>query len=181
MKSWASIYKQRMNNNYYSHIKNKYEPFINKILELGNNQFAEYGCGTGNITKAILEYKPNSRHLCIDNDNEMIQLAVQNLSNYKQCILSVADILNPTIRVNKGTLIHSHGVLEHFNDEDIRKIINIQRRNNCMLVHYVPTIKYNSPSRGDERLLYPCQWRKICNPNEMIEFNQGYDLILIWK
>lgn len=80
-----------------------------------------------------------------------------------------------------GEVGHSHGVLEHFNDVEIRDIIKLQREQYETLIHYVPSYLYRTPSFGDERLMTPENWQEICQPDEIIEFNGGYDLILKWR
>jgi hypothetical protein len=44
----------------------------------------------------------------------------------------------------------------------------------------VPGEKYKEPSFGDERLLSIEKWMDL-NPTDIIEFNEGFDLILYWK
>lgn len=48
-------------------------------------------------------------------------------------------------------------------------------------IHYVPSSKYEKPSFGDERLMTPAEWVAIAAPTSIVEFNDGYDLALIWE
>ncbi|MFA5048557.1 MAG: class I SAM-dependent methyltransferase [Patescibacteria group bacterium] len=185
MKTWYNFYKDRLNGKYFNHVSNKYNVFINEILNSINyNHYkfiVEVGCGICSITRALMEQKTNCIYFGLDKSKEMLNLSLQNL------LLAQKESIFELIQCNilsencYGDLVHSHGVLEHFSDKHIQKIINNQLKNFRELIHYVPSNKYKNPSFGNERLLTSAQWKKICNPNEIIEFNDGYDLILKWK
>ncbi len=178
--SWLDFYTVRNNKSYYNHIRDKYSPFIDKISEciLANNYqtIVELGCGIGSITRSLIERFPTKIYDVVDKDKEMLNLCISNLSYLSTIQFWKADILKTSFG---GDIIHSHGVLEHFSDSQIRKIISLQKGKT--LLHYVPSNKYDNPSFGDERLMSPEQWEKICSPDETIEFNDGYDLILKWN
>lgn len=179
MSKWSSFYKDRCNDKYQQHVRNKYQPFISIIKNLiETNRFtnvAEFGCGIGTITKELQALPIN--FTLIDNDEEMLNLAQQHINNTK------ITYLNDCIKKEsnqKYDLIYSHGVLEHFSDEEIQLIINKQKKLATYLIHYVPSYKYKNPSFGDERLMHPNEWQNICKPDKIISFNNGYDLILFW-
>jgi hypothetical protein len=73
----------------------------------------------------------------------------------------------------------SHGVLEHFDDFQIRDIINQCKDCSILSMHYVPSNRYLEPSRGDERLMSVDQWLQIYPFDDIVEFNEGKDLILV--
>jgi hypothetical protein len=74
--------------------------------------------------------------------------------------------------------IFSHGVLEHFKDEQIKYIIRRQKQEAQRVIHYVPTNKYVKQSFGDERLMSAKEWIKRFSPTNFKTFNSGFDLIL---
>lgn len=180
MKSWYEFYNQKCNVKYYNYVHDKYNPFISKIIEEMHPRakIAEFGCGMGNITKALMYVNQHANYTLIDNSNEMLDLAEQNLDTLNLNI-ECWDILTPY--PERFDLIHSHGVLEHFSDDEIKQIIENQLSICNKLIHYVPSSKYNYQSYGDERLLSKSYWRKNFKPTNIIEFNDGYDLILIWE
>ena len=182
MKTWKEIYSDRLNDRYRNHISSKYSKFIEMIQD-SSSKFAEFGCGAGFISRAILSNNPDSKNVCLDICQDMLDLTKQNLNGFDNFICLQHDILEPFNQLDlKDYTIHSHGVLEHFNDQEIKTIISNQKQtSNKRSFHYVPGHKYQKPSRGDERLLTKDQWFDICQPNEIIEFNDGYDYILVFN
>lgn len=162
--SWAEFYKSRVNSErYFNHFNKKYKPFLEMILSTGDNFIFEAGCGIGSVSKALQEHLITSTG--IDLDEEIVKLANENLGSDR---FQQHDIFKMTTYV----LTVTHGVLEHFSDEDILKILS--RYPNS--VHYVPLDKYENPSYGDERLLSVEYWLELVKPVEHIIFNDGYDL-----
>lgn len=191
MKSWYEIYSERMNQKYFSHVKFKYSPFIDTIIAGGIcdpliNTFVELGCGAGNITKALIECVPaRFKFLMIDNCPQMLRLAMQNNPFAQAYSHNILNTSNFHYQSSGSALVHSHGVLEHFNDSDINMIISNNR--NCDQIHYVPGTLYKVPSRGDERLMGIDEWNRILKTNndvrfDLSSFNDGYDIIIkTWR
>jgi hypothetical protein len=76
-------------------------------------------------------------------------------------------------------VVHSHGMLEHFDDHTIRDVIRAHSHARVQ-VHYVPGL-YDEPTFGDERLMPAESWMDICAPNQIIKFNDGLDYALIFE
>lgn len=197
MKTWYDIYVERMNDHYRQHVAVKYGQMIQYIVHqlkaFHGKKLAEYGCGAANISRLIVEASCKFKfplpfvHL-IDIDSRMLDLARHNMQEAgmrpkDDFAATQANIVEPVMSyfANGYDIIYSHGVLEHFTDTQIRFAISEQLKKAPMLIHYVPSDKYTEPSFGDERLLSPAQWKEICNPTDIMEFNAGYDLLLIWE
>lgn len=182
---WYKFYQDRQNMHYKKHIATRYEDFIHYIINSMPDKgkkpvhLHEAGCGAANVSLALyneLKGIDINFHISMsDKCPDMLELAHENVpEGYKALIDMTKDTL-PTADV-----IFSHGVLEHFNNEDIVKIVSKQLESASKVVHYVPSDKYKTPSFGDERLMSAEQWQEICNPTYIEEFNKGYDLILSW-
>lgn len=182
---WYKFYLKRQNLIYKKHIETRYEDFINHILNSCPDKgkkpihIHEAGCGAANVSLALwkrLKAQGINFHISMsDKCPDMLELAHENLGEgYKALIDMTKDNL-PTADV-----IFSHGVLEHFDNENIVKIVSNQLKASKKVLHYVPSSKYKKPSFGDERLMSVQDWQNICNPTSIIEFNDGYDLILVW-
>lgn len=182
---WYNYYKNRQNDRYRKHIETKYADFIDYIINSIPNKgkepihLHEAGCGAGNVSLAVykkLRKDAMNFHITMsDKCKDMLELAHENLEVSYKAVLDVTYDKLP-----EADVVFSHGVLEHFDDETIVKIISNQLFTADKVIHYVPSNKYEKPSFGDERLLTVEQWQEICNPTSIIEFNDGLDLILTW-
>jgi len=163
MNDWHLYYSNRVNSTYQDYFCKKYKPFLDTIRKISTGNLLEAGCGIGSTTKALGG---------VGFDLYIHQLACKNgILAYKGDLL-----VHSSYR--KVSVIHSHGVLEHFSDSDIFKIISIQKKFADYLVHYIPGQKYIKPSFGDERLMSVYFWRQF---GEVSTFNNGYDYILTLK
>jgi len=196
-KTWFEHYAARMNDQYRDHMRKKYAKHINMVASAASKdnglRVAEIGCGAANITRLVSERiikKSNDtifpRYVILDSCPQMLGLARANLLAVSDHVAQLGNALD--LGMSKDLMdvdvFHSHGVLEHFRDGQINVIINEQKRmasRGAQLIHYVPSAKYEKPSFGDERLMTPDQWFDICMPDDIIEFNDGYDLILKWS
>jgi len=184
MTSWYEFYKDRVCDSYFDYVNEKYKRFIDEVVDSVNNSYGnmvEVGCGIGSITKAVTRQSEVAFFnpvVLLDQSEEMLNLTKLNLIGEN---LDAKYIYKSVLEFKPifSSVVHSHGLLEHFSDNDINTIINNLK--GAKQVHYVPSYKYVTPSRGDERLLTPQQWRDICSPDEIIEFNDGFDLILKWE
>jgi SAM-dependent methyltransferase len=192
MNNWAQFYQDRINDRYLSHIERRYGTFIELLRASISNEhkyIVEFGSGPGNITKLLDKTHKNKEFILLDNNKEILNLAKENLQRCNNLIKYIEyDIRNEYIEDDiknnfkiTPDLIHSHGVLEHFSNEEIKMIIDNQKCFNVPIIHYVPSWKYRTPSFGDERLLTAENWKNICNPDKIIEFNDGYDYALCWN
>lgn len=203
MKSWYNFYRDRVNDDsYYNYFCSKYKDFLEIILDkiiwlkyprtLNHNTFpvtnsySEIGCGTANTTRFLIDSK-HSYHYCADSNQKMLSLARKNIartSNNKKVSFEVINAVNPQFFLKphgKTAICHSHGLLEHFNNKDIVKIIRNQLNTSNISINYVPSNKYKHPSFGNERLMSPFRWKQILGNFDVKihEFNNGKDLVLI--
>jgi trans-aconitate methyltransferase len=187
MSRWSDFYKDRLNEGYENYVRNRYAPFIQEIISHPYHFIEEHGCGPGFITKIIRQDYPKDDVLyyMYDNDTDILELTKQNLEwnkHSRDILIQQHDLKKYSQMLPRYVdVIFSHGVLEHFDDNTIREVINMQLTRGKTLIHYVPSNKYEIPSFGDERLMSPKEWKNICQPTEIKEFNNGFDLILIWN
>jgi hypothetical protein len=182
MSTWAEFYESRMGDDYLKYVKNRYIEHINAITCFLNPGVTsvELGCGTATITRALFDREPNRSYVYCDNNTPILEMAIDRM----ECngLPLYRNILKP-LKVEQFNInpyvMHTHGVLEHFSDEDIRKIINLHRGAKAQ-VHYVPGL-YPNKSFGDERLMPAHRWQEICNPSSIITFNNGLDYCLIFN
>jgi SAM-dependent methyltransferase len=186
MRSWPEFYAGRLEGTRYAdYFKKRYAPFLDAIIGHVTNgdRLAEVGCGMASTTRALRDKCGIfSGYHCYDIDPEMVAMARANLDAvHNSAPVDIADA-----RLSIGCwpdIIHSHGLLEHFDDKDIQAILDAGRAsgNPRRMIHYVPGDGYKVPSRGDERLLPLEFWRDTFKPTTTATFNSGLDYILEWE
>lgn len=163
---WYDFYKGRVNSTYQEYFETRYEPLLRVINELKTDSgIFELGCGIASVSKAI-----GGQFWGIDLEQEMVRLANENTQSNN---FFKGDI--KTIEYDSDLVGVSHGVLEHFQDDDILYIC--ERHVNS--VHYVPLDKYKVQSYGDGRLLPYEHWLELTKPKYYELFNDNHDLIFI--
>lgn len=176
---WYWFYANRINSGYQNYFEDRYKVMIDYIANLNDvNLIREEGVGIGSLTKAL---KKDLRTIRLfhgfDNDPFMIELCKKN--SVGSFPVYMDNILEPKVKAAYDLAL-THGVLEHFSDQDIMKVINRHNDAKKRHIHYVPTNKYDTPSFGDERLLSPKYWLNLTKPKDYILFNNSYDLLLIF-
>jgi SAM-dependent methyltransferase len=181
MSAWKTFYEGREGHGYQQYVEKRYAPFLKAIGDRirPSDLVLELGAGTGTITKALndehgwREIKLAATDVC----PEMLKITRDRLSDAADVAVFQMDALCPF--PSKGDVVHSMGMLEHFSDDMIRKII--RRHSHARVqVHYVPGL-YDAPTFGDERLMSVEAWWKICRPSQIITFNDGLDYVLIFE
>lgn len=184
--SWYNHYKDRVNDfGYFLHFMDKYGPFLDLVDEkipYYMHGMGEFGCGIANTTKYFAQSDPNYAHYCYDNSWDMLKLARENVESVSYKGRFLHHDITKNLPPRRYDIIHSHGVLEHFNNTDIESIFYHQTKMTDAIVHYVPSSEYDEQSYGDERLMTPDQWREILSAFDVsVEtFNDGLDLAIWW-
>ena len=169
---WCDFYSERVGDGYHQYFKRKYSTFLNYIegyCSRNSTKFIDAGCGIGSITKSIYDAYFG---YAFDISEDMVRLAMEN--NIFHSDFRVIDIFNWYPDINEEYLLVTHGVLEHFTDNQIKDIIHKPTPS----VHYVPLNKYIIPSFGDERLLPYEYWIDNFKPDMWTIFNNNYDLMI---
>ncbi|WP_316196545.1 class I SAM-dependent methyltransferase [Bradyrhizobium sp. SZCCHNS3053] len=174
--AWATFYEGRSGADYLAYARIRYAPFIETILTSiqSGDTALELGAGTGTITKALLDARAQANLVASDIDPEMRRMAMRRLGSAVD-VIDIDATRAPTLRAD---VVHSHGMLEHFDDDTIRKVIRTHGHARTQ-VHYVPGL-YDTPSFGDERLMSVADWWRICEPDQILTFNGGLDYALIF-
>lgn len=185
MSKWHDFYKGRMNDDYRAHVGRKYAPLIDMVAKLGSGGrvIAEMGCGAATVSRHVAQLVTPAKHILTDSCGKMLELARENMAGVPAEFVphDLLSIDYTHVARERPKVIHGHGVLEHFADEEIQHIIKMQLMCAKYVLHYVPTSKYKEPSFGDERLMTPMDWDRIARPFYRQTFNDGYDLLLGWR
>ncbi|MBU0958703.1 MAG: methyltransferase domain-containing protein [Nanoarchaeota archaeon] len=153
------------------------KPLIDRILKYLND---------GNILEAGAGSSSNSIYLAsnglsvtaVDKDQRMIKLAKKLSLGFKNSPIFLNKDLS---EINeKFSVVFSHGVLEHFSDEEIIDLLNKEISIGRTVIFSVPSnfFKKEQAINGDERFLSLEKWREIIsktNGKIVEEFSYFYD------
>jgi len=133
-------------------IVKKYTPKNGKILEAG--------CGTSSLSIYLSKNEFNVN--CVELNQDMLDLAIRmNEKNNGKVNYSKQDITKLNFEDNELDTIYSHGVLEHFDIELLKKALKEGLRVANYYIVSVPTIwDISNNLMGDERLKTIHSWKK---------------------
>jgi len=152
-------------------------PLLNKVIK-----YSEGGkileAGSGSSSNSIYLANKGYDVTSIDNDSKMLSIA-KNLSkafNNKPIFIK-KDI---TQFEGKYSVVFSHGVLEHFDDEEIVKLINNELLIGKYVVISIPSDFFipKQAITGDERFLSSAKWKDLISKSNgkiVEEFSYFYD------
>jgi len=184
IKSWNEYYTDWHKADYDRHIKAwkglchrvaRYTPKNGKILEVGT--------GTGMMS--IYLSKMGFRVIGIDNNEMQIRRAINLAKELKsKAKFRYSNLFNLNNKKGKMDIAFSQGLLEHFSDKDIKRIIKKQFEVAKIVAFSVPLDKFGHKSRGDERLLPEKYWKNLVKDYKIVhwsKFSKDKQLIGILK
>jgi SAM-dependent methyltransferase len=120
----------------------------------------EVGVGSG-AQSAYLSRR-SVRTVTLDNDWRILGAALGNLRRFGRGVEVVAgDAFTLPFPDRRFGVAMSQGLMEHFSDESIGRLLREQLRVCRSVVFSVPSDRYPRQDVGDERLLPPERWRRI--------------------
>lgn len=191
MSSWYDIYKKEIDSKGtimdYVYDKVKYKKtFTNLIKKYSpNKEIIEAGCGTGVVSTymASLGYSTTA----VDIDKDILNLAKEISKKYnaknKPTFLQMS-ILDLEFEKEKFDVSFSNGVVEHFNDKEIIKILKEQMEIASTVIVGIPTRYFDQEEAmyGDERYLKFKYWRQLISEagGKIVE-EKSYHFASIWE
>ena len=139
--------------------------FINKILKYAKNKkIIETGCGTGLVSGYL--QKQGLQVIAVDLSQSILdyaKLIAKNSNVISPCKYEQGDILSLKYKNNQFDVSFSIGVFEHFNYEELTKILKEQMRISKYVVFGIPSMYFdmNEKMLGNERSLTTNEWIKI--------------------
>jgi glycosyltransferase involved in cell wall biosynthesis len=149
------------------------------IIESGTGQGGMAAWLTWDEQK-ILGGEPTSVHpkrvVAVDNDKDVLKLAKINM----KLLEGKAEVVDENIFEDetKADLIFSQGVLEHFSDDELIRLINHQLKQAPVLVHSVPNDHYGKLDYGNERLLSDEYYYRLLRNMILLHFVTGQKMNL---
>lgn len=165
-KTWHDFYRDALGNrrllegNILEH-----SPFI---VELGRHvkpgdKILDIGSGTGVIGWPLAQ--AGVKVISIDNDTDILLMAQVNAMMLGANIeYQEADAFDLPFRDREFKVAFSLGLLEHFSDEDIGRLVSEHQRVADVVVVGMPIKGNKSPAFGNERYLYMEEWEELLKP-----------------
>ena len=157
---WEQYYKERSLsleryiNNIWDH-----KPLLIKVASSGRN-ILEVATGTGSLSIFLSHFSYNV--VSVDNNDSVLKIAQHNNANLKGGVtFKKADAFNLPFDDDSFDVCFSQGFLEHFADDDIRKLLKEQLRVSGKVLISVPSFWYPEQDFGDERLMKKEDWLGI--------------------
>lgn len=180
VKSWDSFYGDEVTNmkdflgNFYSW------EYFDEIHKRKPKGILEVGAGTGSMS--ILLSHLGYSVISVDNNKGILKKAQKNNDHYNGKVkFQFADAFKLPFKNNSFDMSISQGFFEHFNNEEIRKLLDEQLRVSKKWVLFsVPNKHYPVYDRGDERLM-PLSWwlaliKKMCPHHNVTGFDYQFML-----
>lgn len=169
-KKWYELYKIDIEEfktpDDYIKYKLKYKKkFINKVLKYAENgKVIEMGCGTGLMAGYLS--KKGLDVIALDLSEHVLKYAeeiAKKSSIISPCKYEVGNILNLKYKKDSFNVAYSNGVLEHFSDEQIIRILKKQLEISQYVIFGIPSTYFNMNEKmlGNERGLTLKEWRHL--------------------
>src|SRR5688572_6010205 len=169
---WNSYYQENLNlpgilGNLHAH-----RDFLNHLISSKPHRILEIGSGSGamSIFLSWLGFEVVS----IDLDPKVIDKAKEENTRWNgRATFEVADTFALPYLDQSFDIIFHQGLLEHFSDSEIRKMLTEQLRVAEKVVFSVPNHNYPRKDFGNERLMTKREWEQILSPFR-ITLSQDY-------
>lgn len=159
-KSWDNFYSKTSDIRFLIHNTFCHEQLFAAVLEESPKKILEVGVGTGSMSIFFSYLGLDVTGL--DNDKNILKRA-GNLA--KKINGKVKFVLGDAFKLNfedkSFDMVFHQGLLEHFQDEQIYRILDEQLRVGRVIVLSVPNKFYPRKDFGDERLLSDEYWYKL--------------------
>lgn len=165
--SWSNYYKKIPNIEKF--IGNLYgqKEFIQKIVSLNPKKILEVGGGSATMS-IFLSYL-GIDVTAIDIDKKLLKKQEKITKRYNAKInIQYADAFKLPYKKNEFDLVFHQGLLEHFSDKDIYRLLDENLRVAPVVVFSVPNNFYPKKDFGDEHLMSKTYWEKILRDYNLV-------------
>ncbi|MFQ5952632.1 MAG: methyltransferase domain-containing protein, partial [Candidatus Omnitrophota bacterium] len=174
-KTWSDFYNEPADTSYYWENITIHKDFLGEVLKSKPNRILEIGAGSG--TLSVFLNHMGSEAIAVDKDKAVLERAEEASRALNGKVkFEIADAFNLPYEDKEFDVSFSQGVLEHFQDEDIVRILKEQTRVAKAVFFSVPNKYYNHRDFGNERLLTKEEWEKILS-NFKITLSKYYYIV----
>ena len=139
--------------------------YLLEIIKLRPKKVLEVGCGTASHSIFLSFFLPKTEFYCLDNNKKVLEIARKNAQKYRRknikFILGDAFKLSSIFQKKEFKVAISQGLLEHFSNEEIQKLIDEQLQVAHVVIINVPSEYYPHEGILGERRISKEEWRDI--------------------
>ena len=176
MKTWEEYYSTDLNLHEYLGNLRPHSTLFEEIILEAPSKILEIGVGTGSMS--IFLSHLGFSIIGADNNEKVINKASklsEKLNGNVEFVKADAYNLVDKFGTDHFDIIFSQGFFEHFNDNEIKKLINEQLKVGKVIFISVPSNFYPRKDLGNERLLSVNEWKEILdNSNIQFDFIKYY-------
>ena len=131
-----------------------------RVLRRARGSVLEVGIGSGAQSALLSHFVKQT--VSIDNDDRIMRAALSNLRRYASSVRVLeADAFRLPFKNRSFGVAVSQGLMEHFEDAEISRLLREQLRVSRSVVFSVPSDRYPRQDVGNERLMPPQRWAEI--------------------
>ncbi|WP_202318619.1 class I SAM-dependent methyltransferase [Archaeoglobus neptunius] len=140
--------------------------YLLEVMKLRPKKVLEVGCGTASHSIFLSVFLRKTEFYCLDSNEKVLDVAKKNSQRYKRknikFIFGDAFHLSDIFKEKEFDIAISQGLLEHFSNEEIQKLINEQLSVAHVVIINVPSEYYPSEGvLGERRISKKEWWRNI--------------------
>lgn len=165
---WAKLYRQQVvrmeEERFYRTKVREKKPLLKSIVKYAGKESIVLEAGSGSGVLSLYLANEGWRSIALDSDREMLSLAKSISDKFSSSPAYVqGNIFSLPFSDDSISLIHSHGVLEHFTDAQIIEVVQEQLRVAKVVIISVPSNYFVEKEKmyGDERFLPPKKWLSL--------------------
>lgn len=176
-RDWLDFYKRVDIDKEIAHQRPVHKKLIDSIVFSSAEKVLEVGSGAAALSIFLIKDK-NINLITADKKLDILKKVVRDAKGLEVDIKAVcADGFRLPFKDNSFGLVFSQGLLEHFQDAEIKDLVNEKLRvsSESVLVS-MPNNYYKHRDLGDERLLSKEEWEELLSGFDIIESRNYYYL-----
>lgn len=158
--------------------------YLLNILKLKPKKVLEVGCGTASHSIFLSFFLKKTKFFCLDNNRKVLKIAKENSQKYGRknirFIFGNVFHLSKIFKKLEFDVVMSQGLLEHFSNAEIRRLIDEQLNIARVVIINVPSEYYPTKGVLGERRISKEDWERILikykNEGYQVEFKNLKDL-----
>jgi len=166
MSGWSDYYPEvespdRYLGNLFSH-----REFLDEIIRLQPRRVLEVGAGPSGMSVFLSQL--GAEVVSLDNDAQVLEVARRTRDRFGgHNELKLGDAFQLPFPDNSFDVVFHQGLLEHFSDADIHRLLSEQLRVAPVVLMSVPNHNYPRLDFGNERLMHATQWERVLSPRRV--------------